>query len=85
MDEQQRKEIIKTADVAFGSGEAYSLAQQELERGIREAKRRHKQRIEEQFNNNNPRNMWKGIKALTDYKTTSHSASKDTNLPDALN
>ncbi len=65
--------LLKEWDAAFrlGDQQAYSAAWRELKRGIREAKRRHKQRMEEKFNNNNPCNLSKGIK-LTDYKTKNH-------------
>ncbi|KAI4896218.1 hypothetical protein NFI96_025832, partial [Prochilodus magdalenae] len=79
--------LIKSRDEAFRSGDrlAYSAAQRNLKKGIKEAKHSYKQRIEEHFENNNPRSMWNGIKALTDYKTNTLQASDDTSLPEVLN
>ncbi|KAI4884175.1 hypothetical protein NFI96_007457 [Prochilodus magdalenae] len=79
--------LIKSRDEAFRSGDrlAYSAARRNLKKGIKEAKHSYKQRIEEHFENNNPRSMWNGIKALTDYKTNTPQASDDTSLPDVLN
>lgn len=39
------------------------------------------QLIEEQFDNNDYRRMWKGVKALTDYKTSNPPPNADTALP----
>ncbi|KAI4883243.1 hypothetical protein NFI96_004646 [Prochilodus magdalenae] len=79
--------LIKSQDEAFRSGDrlAYSAARRNLKKGIKEAKHSYKQHIEEHFENNNPRSMWNGIKALTDYKTNTPQASDDTSLPDVLN
>ncbi|KAI4889320.1 hypothetical protein NFI96_006060 [Prochilodus magdalenae] len=79
--------LIKSRDEAFRSGDrlAYSAARRNLKKGIKKAKHSYKQRIEEHFENNNPRSMWNGIKALTDYKTNTPQASDDTSLPDVLN
>ncbi|KAK3545736.1 hypothetical protein QTP70_011332 [Hemibagrus guttatus] len=50
-----------------------------------EAKQRYQQRIEGNFLKNNPRSLWRGIKALMDYKSSTTLTSHDTTLPDALN
>ena len=74
-------------DAAFRSGDkpAYKSARRDLKKGIREAKRRYKQRIESHFENNDPRSMWRGIKTLTDYKSSTTQISQDSDLPDTLN
>ncbi len=57
-----------------------------LRRSIKAAKRQYKKKVEEQFNNNNPRSMWQGINNITGFKgnkpaTVNIAAS----LPDELN
>ena len=43
----------------------------DLKRGINKAKHSHKLRMEEHFkNNSDPRRMWQGIQAITDFKPT---------------
>ncbi len=39
-----------------------------LRRSIKAAKRQYKNKVEEQFNNNNPRSMWQGINNITGFK-----------------
>ncbi|KAK1888034.1 Carboxylesterase 5A, partial [Dissostichus eleginoides] len=76
----------RTPERAEGGDFVSTEARGKLKRGIRDAKHDHKQRIEDHFaNNNNPRSMWNGIKALTDYKSTNLLPSNDAELPDVLN
>ncbi len=61
-------------------------ASYDLRRSIKAAKRQYKNKVEEQFNNNNPRSMWQGINNITGFKgnkpaTVNIAAS----LPDELN
>ncbi len=61
-------------------------ASYDLRRSIKVAKRTYKNRVEEHFNNNNPRSMWQGINNITGFKgnkpaTVNIAAS----LPDELN
>lgn len=80
--------LLRAQDVAFRSGDqqAYREARQALQRGIEKAKHKHKQCIEDSFDNNNTRNMWQGIKELTGYKDKQMLAdSSDSTLPDTLN
>ncbi|XP_051717819.1 uncharacterized protein LOC127495187 isoform X2 [Ctenopharyngodon idella] len=65
------KQLIRARDTAFKSGDisAYKVARASLKSGIRSAKLKYKQRIEEDFSNNsNPWRMWQGIRVITDYK-----------------
>ncbi|KAK3547907.1 hypothetical protein QTP70_000572 [Hemibagrus guttatus] len=66
-------------------GQAYSNAWRELKKGVTEAKQRYQQQIGGHFVNNNPHSMWKGIKTITDYKSSTPLTSHDATLPDALN
>lgn len=70
--------LPKEWDAAFRSGDkqAYSEAQGKLRRVTRDAKPEY---------NNNPRSMWNGIKALTDYKAINLLPWDDVKLPDVLN
>ncbi len=58
----------------------------QIRRSIKAAKRTYKNKVEEHFNNNNPRSMWQGINNITGFKgskpaTVNIAAS----LPDELN
>ncbi len=61
-------------------------ASYDLRRSIKAAKRTYKNKVEEHFNNNNPRSMWQGINNITGFKgnkpATVNIASS---LPDELN
>ena len=81
--------LLKARDTAFRSGDAqaYSSSRADLKRGIKQAKHCHKLRIEEHFkNNSDPRRMWQGIQAITDYKPTNTTPqNNDASFPDELN
>lgn len=65
------KELIKARDTSFKSGDisAYRVARTSLKSGIRSAKSKYKQQIDEDFcNNSNSLRMWQGIRLITDYK-----------------
>ncbi|KAK3567875.1 hypothetical protein QTP86_027317 [Hemibagrus guttatus] len=81
------RSLLKARNIAYRSGDrlAYSNARRELKKGITEAKQRYQQRIEGHFVNNNPCSMWRGIKAITDYKSSTPLTSHDATLPNALN
>ncbi|XP_078794170.1 uncharacterized protein slc39a11 isoform X5 [Oryzias latipes] len=72
---------------AYRSGDrlAYSRARTELRRGINQAKRRHRQRVEQHLANNNPREMWRGIRTITDHRSSMQQTTHDPTLPDTLN
>ncbi len=73
---------------AFKSGDTddRKQASYDLRRSIKAAKRTYKNKVEEHFNNNNPRSMWQGINNITGFKgnkpATVNIASS---LPDELN
>ncbi|KAI5619394.1 gastrula zinc finger protein XlCGF28.1-like [Silurus asotus] len=58
---------------------AYSTSRANLKRGIKEAKHSYKLKIEEHFSNCDPRRMWQGIQAISDYKS-SHSTPAATDV-----
>ncbi len=55
---------------AFKSGNTddRKQASYDLRRSIKIAKRQYKSKVEEHFNNNNPRSMWQGINNITGFK-----------------
>uniref|UniRef100_A0A3B3I9A9 Reverse transcriptase domain-containing protein n=1 Tax=Oryzias latipes TaxID=8090 RepID=A0A3B3I9A9_ORYLA len=81
------RSLLKARDAAYRSGDrlAYSRARTELRRGINQAKRRHRQRVEQHFANNNPREMWRGIRTITDHRSSMQQTTHDPTLPDTLN
>lgn len=81
------RSLLKARDTAYRSGDrmAYSRARAELKKGIIQAKLRYKDRVEDHFNSNNPRSMWRGIRTMTDYKPNTQLVSHDSTLPDTLN
>ncbi len=84
------EQLIRARDMAPSSRdpEAYSRARTALRKGITTAKQQHRRRIEACFNNStNPRQVWEGIRAITDYKskTTATSPSADATLAEDLN
>ncbi|KAM4582719.1 uncharacterized protein V3H82_006706 [Fundulus diaphanus] len=68
------RQALKARNSAFKSGykDALRTARANLNRAIRLAKRNHSQKIQELFHDaSNTRSMWKGIWAITEYKTPS--------------
>ena len=84
------EQLIRARDLAHSSGdpEAYSRARATLRKGINTAKQQHRRRIEACFNNStNSRQVWEGIRAITDYKSKARatSPSADATLAENLN
>ena len=80
--------LLKSRNTAFRSGDAqaYSTSRANLKRGIKKAKHCYKLKIEGHFSNSDPRRMWQGIQAISDYKPThSTSAATDVNFLNELN
>ncbi len=76
----------RTSAFKSGNTDDRKQASYDLRRSIKAAKRTYKNKVEEQFNNNNPRSMWQGINNITGFKgykpATVNIASS---LPDELN
>ena len=64
--------LLKVCDTTHRSGPAqvYSLARADLRRGIKSAKHSHKLNVQEYVKDSDPRRMWQGLKAITDFKTS---------------
>ncbi len=76
----------RTSAFKSGNTDNWKQASYDLRRSIKAAKRQYINKVEEQFNNNNPRSMWQGINNITGFKgnkpaTVNIAAS----LPDELN
>ncbi len=76
----------RTSAYKSGNSDDRKQASYDLRRSIKAAKRTYKNKVEEHFNNNNPRSMWQGINNITGFKgskpaTVNIAAS----LPDELN
>ncbi|KAI2645711.1 RNA-directed DNA polymerase from mobile element jockey [Labeo rohita] len=73
--------VTQACNTAFRSGDAqaYSTSRANLKRGIKKTKHCYKLKLEEHFSNSDPRHMWQGIQALSDYKP-SQSTPTDTNV-----
>ncbi|KAK3506751.1 hypothetical protein QTP70_023747 [Hemibagrus guttatus] len=64
---------------------ALKTARAKLSRATKEAKHAHTQRIHSHFQDNrDSQDMWQGIQAITNYRTTSSAYDSDASLPDAL-
>ncbi len=75
----------RTSAFKSGNTDDRKQASYDLRRSIKAAKRQYKNKVEEHFNNNNPRSMWQGINSITGFKgnkpaTVNIAAS----LPDEL-
>ncbi len=77
---------VRTSVFKSGNTDDRKQASYDLRRSIKAVKRTYKNKVEEHFNNNNPRSMWQGINNITGFKgnkpaTVNIAAS----LPDELN
>ncbi len=74
-----------SARTSAGNTEDRKQASYDLRRSIKAAKRQYKNKVEEHFNNNNPRSMWQGINNITGFKGNKPATVKiAASLPDEL-
>lgn len=81
-------QLLRERNSAFRSGdrERYSGARAALKRGIREAKEDYRQRIEEDFNSNNSRQVWQGFQHITNFRSSyTTTIAGDASLAEELN
>ncbi len=64
-----------------GNTDDRKQASYDLRRSIKAAKRTYKNKVEEHFNNNNPRSMWQGINNITGFKGNKPATVKHRRLP----
>ena len=76
---KRKNAAYKVDDVEF------KRAKYAVDREVRKAKHRYREKIEDQFASGNGTNVWKGIQTITDYKQKSVSSNDDPTLPDQLN
>ena len=58
----------------------------EAENAIKTGKAKYRDKLEENLSTNNSKNIWRGLKAITNYKPSpKNTMATDTNLPDRLN
>lgn len=79
--------LLRERNIAFRSGDQtlYSAAQANLKRGIKGAKSDYRRRIEEHLKSNNSRQVWQGVRYLTNYRSTLGAAAGAATLAEELN
>ncbi len=76
----------RTSAFKSGNTDDRKQASYDLRRSIKAAKRTYKNKVEEHFNNNNPRSMWQGINNITGFKGNKRATVNiAASLPDELN
>ncbi len=63
---------VRTSAFKSGNIDNQKQASYDLRRSIKAAKRQYQNKVEEHFNNNNPRSMWQGINNITGFKGNKH-------------
>ncbi|XP_053290725.1 uncharacterized protein LOC128450974 isoform X2 [Pleuronectes platessa] len=79
---------LKAGTVAYISGdlEEYSKSRYVLRSAISSAKRLYRDKVESHYKGSNTRNMWAGLRTITDYKAKTSSADVvSASLPEDLN
>uniref|UniRef100_A0A6I8SKL5 Reverse transcriptase domain-containing protein n=1 Tax=Xenopus tropicalis TaxID=8364 RepID=A0A6I8SKL5_XENTR len=76
----------RTAAFKFGDPSEYKSSRYALRKAIKTAKGQYREKVESCYSNSNIRNMWTGLKTITDYKGKSCRVGVVTaSLPDELN
>ncbi len=72
----QVHKLLKDRKAAFRSGDRalYSAARANLKRGIKDAKRDYKKKIEDHFTDGKSRQVWQGFQHLTNFRGSSRTA-----------
>ena len=64
----------------------YKKARYAAEKAVKTGKAKYRDKLEENLTTNNSKNIWQGLKAITNYKPSpKNTTATDTNLPDRLN
>lgn len=79
--------MLRERNTAFRSGdrELYSSARTNLRGGIRRAKLDYKNKIEDHFHSNNSKQVWLGVRNITNHKTRPKAVSGNAALAEELN
>lgn len=79
---------LRARAAAFNSGDPdlYRKARYEIRNAIKTSKRTYRTRVESSYHGSDPRRMWRGLKAITDYKGRGCSETQASVIkPDELN
>ncbi|KAL0201618.1 hypothetical protein M9458_004805, partial [Cirrhinus mrigala] len=81
------KQLRQTKEDAYRNGDRvlYNQARNTLNKEIRAAKKNYAKRLEDQIFSNDSVSVWKGLKAITNYKTPSPSTEVNQRLAENLN
>ncbi|KAL0186728.1 hypothetical protein M9458_018398, partial [Cirrhinus mrigala] len=81
------KQLRQAKEDAYRNGGRvlYNQARNTLNKEIRAAKKNYAKRLEDQFSSNDSVSVWKGLKAITNYKTPSPSTEVNQRLAEELN
>ncbi|KAL0161696.1 hypothetical protein M9458_045421, partial [Cirrhinus mrigala] len=81
------KQLCQAKEDAYRNGDRvlYNQARNTLNKEIRAAKKNYAKRLEDQFFSNDSVSVWKGLKAITNYKTPSPSTEVNQRLAEDLN
>ncbi|KAL0148543.1 hypothetical protein M9458_056090 [Cirrhinus mrigala] len=81
------KQLRQAKDDAYRNGDRvlYNQARNTMNKEIRAAKKNYAKRLEDQFFSNDSVSVWKGLKAITNYKTPSPSTEVNQRLAEDLN
>lgn len=73
------RRLLRERNIAFRSGDSgvYSAARANLRRGNREAQAEDRRRIEDHLDSNNSRQVWQGMRHLTNCRPNAGSATGD--------
>ncbi|KAL0149701.1 hypothetical protein M9458_054984, partial [Cirrhinus mrigala] len=81
------KQLRQAKEDAYWNGDRvlYNQARNTLNKEIRAAKKNYAKRLEDQFSSNDSVSVWKGLKAITNYKTPCPSTEVNQRLAEELN
>ncbi len=81
------KQLCQAKEDAYRSGDKalYKQAKYILNREIRVVKKNYSGKLKTQLSSNDPTSVWKGLKAITSYKTLSPSTEASQQLAEDLN
>ncbi|KAI2645814.1 Ribonuclease inhibitor [Labeo rohita] len=85
LDQCEALAVAKEDAYRKGDRVLYNQARNTLNEEIRVAKRTYAKRLEDHFTSNDPASVWKGLKAITNYKTRSPSTEVNQQLAEDLN
>uniref|UniRef100_A0AAV2KND4 Reverse transcriptase domain-containing protein n=1 Tax=Knipowitschia caucasica TaxID=637954 RepID=A0AAV2KND4_KNICA len=81
------RQLRKAKESAFREGDrsGYKAAKYQFRKELKAAKSRHRERLQEQFGNNDTASVWRGLREITNYKPKAPPCADDHKLADDLN